>query len=162
MTGAGQGALVRDGALRFYAKYQRADGKSTHEISQGAGRVDSFSYPYAFYHGGTTPFWIFACGEYWRQTDDVALLRELWPNIKRAYQWSLATDRNGDGLMENPSASAGALEVGEPQVGIFSDVYLSGVWVAALDRFARMADANGEPTLATQARQVRAKALSTF
>ncbi len=162
MSGAGQSALVREGALRFFAKYQRADGKITHEISQGAGHVDWFSYPYPFYHGDTSPFWILAFGEYWRQTDDSALLRELWPNIKKAYQWSLATDKDGDGLMENPSAGAGALEVGDLQIGILSDVYLSGVWVAALERFARMAESVGEPALAVQARQVRAKALATM
>ncbi len=162
MTGIGQAALVRDGALRFFAKYQRADGKITHEISQGAGRVDWFGYPYAFYHGDTSPFWILAFGEYWKQTNDSALLRELWPNIRKAYQWSLATDKNGDGLMENPSAGAGALEVGDLQVGILSDVYMSGVWVAALDRVARMANAVGEPAIATQATQLRTKALATM
>ncbi len=162
MDGAGQTALVRDGALRFFAKYQRADGKITHEISQGAGHVDWFSYPYPYYHGDTTPFWILAFGEYWQQTGDSALLRELWPNLRRAYQWSLATDRNGDGLMENPSAGAGALEVGDLQIGILSDIYLSGVWAAALDRFARMAETAGEPSLAIQARAVRARALATI
>ncbi len=162
MSGTGQGDLVRDGALRFFARYQRADGKITHEISQGAGHVDWFSYPYPYYHGDTTPFWILAFGEYWRQSDDSALLRELWPNLKRAYQWSLATDTNGDGLMENPSAGAGALEVGDLQIGILSDVYLSGVWAAALDRIAGMADRVGEPALAAEARQVRARALATI
>ncbi|MDZ7632179.1 MAG: GH116 family glycosyl hydrolase [Gemmatimonadaceae bacterium] len=144
MTGVGQAPLVRDGVLRFFAKYQRADGKITHEISQGAGHVDWFSYPYAFYHGDTSPFWILAFSEYWRQTGDDALLRELWPKLKKAYQWSLATDRNGDGLMENPSAGAGALELGDLQVGILSDIYMSGVWAAALDRVARMAEVMGE------------------
>ena len=162
MSGVGQSAHVRDGVMRFFAKYQRADGKITHEISQGAGHVDWFSYPYPYYHGDTTPFWILAFGEYWRQTGDSALLRELWPNLKRAYAWSLATDKNGDGLMENPSAGAGALEVGDLQIGILSDIYLSGVWAAALDRFARMAETSGEPTLAAEARQVRAKALATI
>ncbi|HEV8197916.1 MAG TPA: GH116 family glycosyl hydrolase, partial [Gemmatimonadales bacterium] len=162
MSGVGQAALVRDGALRFFAKYQRADGKITHEISQGAGHVDWFSYPYPFYHGDTTPFWILAFGEYWRQSGDAALLRELWPNLKRAYQWSRSTDQNGDGLMENPSAGAGALEVGALQIGILSDIYLSGVWVAALDRFARMAEAAGESALAVQARQTRSRALATM
>ena len=162
MTGIGQSALVRDGVLRFFAKYQRADGKITHEISQGAGKVDWFSYPYAFYHGDTSPFWILAFSEYWRQTDDTALLRELWPNLKRAYQWSLATDKNGDGLMENPSAGAGALELGDLQVGILSDIYMSGVWAAALDRVARMAEVMKEPAIAAQARATRAKALATI
>ncbi|MBL0171739.1 MAG: hypothetical protein IPP90_13640 [Gemmatimonadaceae bacterium] len=162
MSGAGQSALVRDGALRFFAKYQRADGKITHEISQGAGHVDWFSYPYPYYHGDTSPFWILAFGEYWLQTDDSALLRELWSNLKKAYEWSRSTDKNGDGLMENPSAGAGALEVGDLQIGILSDVYMSGVWVAALDRFARMADRVGDPALAVQARQIRATALATM
>jgi len=162
MSGVGQSALVRDGVLRFFAKYQRADGKITHEISQSAGHVDWFSYPYAFHHGDTSPFWILAFSEYWRQTNDTALLRELWPNLKRAYQWSLATDRNGDGLMENPSAGAGALELGDLQVGILSDIYMSGVWAASLERVARMAEVMGDRALATQARQVRVKALATI
>ncbi len=162
MTGTGQSALVRDGVLRFFSRYQRADGKITHEISQSIGHVDWFSYPYAFYHGDTSPFWILAFSEYWRQTDDLELLRELWPNLRRAYRWSLSTDKNGDGLMENPSAGAGALELGDLQVGLLSDIYMSGVWVAALDRVARMAEAMDDWTLAGEARKVRARAIATI
>ncbi|HVX38994.1 MAG TPA: GH116 family glycosyl hydrolase, partial [Gemmatimonadaceae bacterium] len=162
MTGAGLGPLVRRGALEFFAKYQRADGKITHEISQGAGHVDWFSYPYPYYHGDTTPFWILACGEYWRQTADTAVVRELWPNLKKAFEWSRSTDTNGDGLMENPSAGAGALEVGDLQIGILSDIYMSGVWVASLDRFARMARMMGEPALADSALAIRARAIHTI
>lgn len=163
MSGVGQRDLVREGVFRFFARYQRADGKITHEISQGAGKVDWFGkYPYAFYHGDTTPFWILAFGEYWKQSADTALVRELWPNLRKAYTWSRAADSDGDGLMENPIAGAGALEVGDLQAGIVSDVYLSGVWVAALDRFARMAEAMREPALAAQARDLRAKALRTL
>ena len=162
MDGVGEAPLVRQGALRFFSRYQRADGKITHEISQGAGHVDWFSYPYPYYHGDTTPFWILAFGEYWRQTGDTALVRELWPNLKRAYEWSRKTDTNGDGLMENPAAGAGALEVGDLQIGILSDVYMSGVWVASLDRFARMARAMGEPALADSAQAIRAKAVRTM
>ncbi|MBK8058745.1 MAG: hypothetical protein IPK33_13085 [Gemmatimonadetes bacterium] len=41
MSGVGQRDLVRDGVFRFFAKYQRADGKITHEISRrgGEGRL---------------------------------------------------------------------------------------------------------------------------
>jgi glycogen debranching enzyme len=162
MTGAGLSPLVREGVLRFFAKYQRADGKITHEISQGAKRVDWFGYPYAFYHGDTTPFWILAFAEYWRQTGDTALVRQLWPNLTRAYDWSRRTDVNGDGLMENPVAGAGALEVGDLQIGILSDVYLGGVWVAALDGFARMAQALGDRRLADSARATRVRAARTL
>ena len=162
LTGDGQASLVRDGALRFFSKYQRADGKITHEISQGAGHVDWFSYPYPYYHGDTTPFWVLAFGEYWRQTGDTALVRALWPNLKRAWEWSRKTDTDGDGLMENPAAGAGALEVGDLQIGILSDVYLSGVWIASLERFARMAQAMGEPAVSDSALAIRAKALATL
>ncbi|MEO6443600.1 MAG: GH116 family glycosyl hydrolase, partial [Gemmatimonadaceae bacterium] len=163
MSAVGQGDLVREGVFRFFARYQRADGKITHEISQGARKVDWFgAYPYAFYHGDTTPFWVLAFGEYWRQTADTTLVRELWPQLKLAYQWSRSADSDGDGLMENTIAGAGALEVGDLQAGIVSDVYLSGVWVAALERFARMADAMQEPRLAEQARATRTRALQTM
>jgi glycogen debranching enzyme len=163
MSAAGQFDLARDGAFRFFAKYQRADGKITHEISQGAGKIDWFgAYPYAFYHGDTTPFWILAFGEYWRASGDTALVRELWPNLKKAWEWSRRTDTDGDGLMENTSAGAGALEVGDLQIGIVSDVYLGGVWIASLDRFARMAEAMGEPRTAAEARAIRTKALATL
>lgn len=163
MVGVGQWQTVRQGALRFFAKFQRADGKITHEISQSAGRVPWFTeYPYAFYHGDTTPFWILAFGEYWKQTADTALLRELWPSLRRAYDWSRATDTDGDGLMDNPAAGAGALEVGDLQIGIRSDVYLNGVWTVALDRFARMADAMGQRGAADSARAIRAKAINTL
>lgn len=163
MSAVGQRDLVRDGVFRFFAKYQRADGKITHEISQGAGKIDWFGeYPYAFYHGDTTPFWVLAFGEYWKQTADTSLVRELWPNVRKAYEWSKGADSDGDGLMENTIAGAGALEVGDLQIGIVSDVYLSGVWIAALERFARMAEAMEEPVLGREAREIRARALRTL
>jgi hypothetical protein len=52
--------------------------------------------------------------------------------------------------------------VGDLQIGILSDVYLGGVWVAALDRFARMAAALGEAPLADSARGIRSRALRTL
>ncbi len=163
MSAVGQRAPVRDGVFRFFAKYQRADGKITHEISQGAAKIDWFgAFPYAFYHGDTTPFWILAFGEYWKQTADTALVRELWPNVRKAYEWSKKADSDGDGLMENPIAGAGALEVGDLQIGIVSDVYLSGVWVAALDRFARLAEVMREPAMAAEARDIRSRARRTM
>jgi glycogen debranching enzyme len=163
MTSFGQHELAREGVFRFFARYQRADGKITHEISQSADKVDWFNaYPYPYYHGDTTPFWMLAFGEYFKQSADTTLLRTLWPNLRKAYEWSRSTDSDGDGLMENPLAGAGALEVGDLQIGIVSDVYLSGIWIAALDRFADMADALGEAKTATAARDVRARARKTL
>ncbi len=120
---------------RSRTRSRRARGRST-----GSARIRT-----RIYHGDTSPFWILAFGEYWKQSADTALVRELWPNVKKAYEWSRKTDTDGDGLMENTSAGAGALEVGALQEGIVSDVYMSGVWAAALERFARMAEVMGEP-----------------
>lgn len=163
MSAVGQHDTVREGVFRFFAKYQRADGKITHEISQGAAKVDWFgAYPYAFYHGDTTPFWILALGEHFKQSADTAVVRQLWVNVQRAYTWSKKTDADGDGLMDNPLAGAGALEVGDLQEGIVSDVYLGGVWVAALERFARMAEVMRDSASAREARDIRRRALRTL
>jgi hypothetical protein len=137
--------------LGFFARYQRADGKITHEISQSAGRVPWFDdYPYAFYHGDTTPFWVLAIGELFRASGDTAYVRRLWPNIEKAFRWCVGTV-GSDGLMENSRAGAGAIEVGDLGVGVKSDIYLAGVWVEALEKLGEMADAVGDTAAAADA-----------
>ena len=140
--------------LGFFTRYQRADGKITHEISQAAGRVRWFEdYPYAYYHGDTTPFWILAIGELFRASADTAYVRSLWPNVVRAYRWCLTTDGDGDGLMDNSRAGAGAIEVGDLGVGVKSDIYLASVWVEGLRRMQELAVAVGDTVLAADAAQ---------
>lgn len=135
--------------LGFFARYQGADGKITHEISQAAGRIPWFTeYPYAFYHGDTTPFWLLAIGELYRASADTAFVRSLWPNIQRAYRWCLTTDADGDGLMDNSRAGAGAIEVGDLGVGVKSDIYLASVWVEGLRHMGELAAAMGDTALA--------------
>ena len=151
LSAAGAFDLVKPW-LAFYARYQRADGKISHEISQSAGRIRWFEdYPYAFYHGDTTPFWLLAIGEYFRASADTGYVRSLWPNITRAYNWSRATDGDGDGLMDNNLAGAGAIEVGDLGVGVKSDIYMSAVWVESLRRMQEMASAVGDTALASDA-----------
>jgi hypothetical protein len=138
--------------LGFFAPFQRADGKITHEISQSAGRIRWFEeFPYAFYHGDTTPFWLLGIGELFRASADTALVRSLWPNIDRAYRWCLTTDGDGDGLMDNSRAGAGAIEVGDLGVGVKSDIYLAAVWVEALRRMSELAGAVGDTATASDA-----------
>jgi glycogen debranching enzyme len=138
--------------LGFFTRYQRADGKITHEISQSAGRVRWFEdYPYAYYHGDTTPFWLLAIGELFRASADTAFVRSVWPNIQRAYRWCLTTDENGDGLMDNSRAGAGAIEVGDLGVGVKSDIYLAAVWVEGLRRMGELAGAVGDTELMADA-----------
>ena len=150
LSSAGAFDLAR-AYLRFFARYQRADGKITHEISQSAGRVRWFEdYPYAFYHGDTTPFWMLAIGELFRAAGDTSFVRSLWPNVQRAYRWCIGTVGD-DGLMRNAKAGAGAIEVGDLGVGVQSDIYLAAVWVLALNEIGEMADAVGDTGVSADA-----------
>ena len=165
-VGGGLWPVARDG-LAFFARYQGTQapnlGKIPHEISQGAKRIRWFEdYPYAFYHGDTTPFWILALSEYWQASGDTATIRRLWPNIRLAYTWAKSTDSDGDGLMDNAKAGAGAIEVGDLQLGLQSDIYMSAAWVKALEVLPQMAGALGDRRLAAEARGLHDRALATL
>lgn len=158
MSGLGQFTLVREG-LSFLARHQRQDGKIAHEISHAAARLPWFTeYPYTWFHGDTTPFWIMACYAYWNASADDAFLRQLWPNLRRAFRWSASTDSDRDGLMENPRAGAGAIEVGGLGENLWTDIYLAGVWVAALEGVREMARAVDDGATAAEADSLYSKA----
>jgi hypothetical protein len=60
--------------------------------------------------------------------------------------------------MENPRAGAGAIEVGGLGENLWTDIYLAGVWVAALDGLRAMARAAEDGFIARQADSLYAKA----
>ena len=162
MDGTGQWAPIAQG-LRFLAKYQRADGKIPHEISQAAGRIPWFTdFPYAYYHADTTPFWLVAVWRYWKASGDAQLVRDLWPAIQKAYAWCLTTETDGDGIIENTSGGLGAIEVGELGEDIHEDVYLAGVWIQSLRAVTELARTMGQDSLAGSAATLREKALNTL
>ncbi|HXE58744.1 MAG TPA: hypothetical protein VNK43_12145 [Gemmatimonadales bacterium] len=162
MSSAGQFALARQG-LEFFARYQRADGKIPHEISQGAAHVRWFDdFPYAFYHADTTPYWLLAWGDYWLASGDTAAVRRHWPHLRKAFDWCRTTLDDSTALMLNSKGGLGAVEVGDLGVGVRSDIYLSAIWVESLDRVARMAAALGERRTAELARGLRARALASL
>lgn len=162
MAATGQWASAADG-LRFLAKYQRADGKIPHEVSQAAGVIPWFEeYPYAYYHADTTPFWLLALWRQWKASGDAVLLGELWPAARKAWAWSLPHDTDGDGIIENTTGGLGAIEVGAIGEGIHQDVYLAAVWTRAAGAMAEMAEARGEPRLAAEARGLEAKARASI
>ncbi len=162
MDGIGQFDLVRRG-LAFLASYQRDDGKIPHEISHAAARLPWFeAYPYTWFHGDTTPFWLLACYRYWLAAGDDAFLHATWPAILAAYRWSAATDTDGDGLMENPAAGAGAIELGGLGEALHTDIYLAGVWTAALAGVEAMAAHLGHDALAAEAAQIGDRARRTL
>jgi glycogen debranching enzyme len=162
MAATGQWASAAEG-LRFLAKYQRADGKIPHEVSQSAGVVPWFQeYPYPYYHADTTPFWLLALWRQWRASGDRALLDELWPTAQKAWAWCLPHDTDGDGIIENTTGGLGAIEVGSIGEDIHQDVYLAAVWTRAAGALAEMAAARGEGDLAARARALEAKARASI
>ncbi len=162
MSLVGQSAGVAEG-LRFLAKYQRADGKIPHEVSQSAARIPWFTdFPYAYYHADTTPFWLVALWRHWRATGDTAFVHEMWPAAAKAWTFCLSADTDGDGLMENTAAGLGAIEVGAIGEDIHEDVYLAAVGAKAAEAVAEMARSVGEAALATDAEAMRAKAVRSL
>lgn len=131
MTGYGDFESVK-AAFRFLAKFQRHDGKITHEISQSAGMIRWFEeYPYAFIHADTTPFFIAAVYNLYLQSGDKKFIEELWPALKQAYQFCLDNDSDGDGILENSRAGLGASELGSLLEDLHQDIYLAAVNVQA-------------------------------
>ncbi len=149
-------------ALSFTQKWQRADGKMAHELSQAAGYIEWWEdYPYGFIHGDTTPYYIVAMGDYFRMTGDLEFLKESWPSLLRAYEWCLTTDEDGDGLMDNSKAGLGALEFGA-LTGIQTDVYLAAIWTKANMEISKMADVVGDKGAAKKSAENGRKAEKAF
>jgi len=162
MDAVGQLDLVREG-MSFLARYQRDDGKIPHEISHAAGRLPWWTdYGYTWFHGDTTPYWILACAEYWRASGDRAWIDMMWDKLLLAYRWSKATDSDGDGLMENPTAGAGAIEVGGLGDALHTDIYLAGVWVSALDGMRALAADRGDGALVAELTELHDRARASL
>lgn len=162
MDALGQFDLVREG-LTFLGSYQRADGKIPHEISHAAARLPWWTdYPYTWYHGDTTPYWILAAVEYWRASGDHTWIDQVWGKLLLAYRWSRQSDTDGDGLMENPTSGVGAIEVGNLADKLHTDIYLAGVWVSALDGLGELALARDDRALAAELSALHDKAKASL
>lgn len=142
-------------ALDFLRKYQRADGKIPHEVSQSASLVDWFGdYPYAWASADATPLYVIAHADYWRASGDREFLKASWDSIARAYRFSGATDTDGNGLIENTGVGHGWIE-GGPLYPAHEELYMQGLWMEASRVIAELADAMSDPGLARAAREAR-------
>ena len=118
-------------ALDFLSKYQRADGKITHEISQGASFVPWFkNYPYPYASADATPLYVIAINDYVTHSGDTAFVKEKWDNIWRAYQF-LKSTYDKQSLPQNFGIGHGWVE-GGPLLPISTELYQSGLGVQAL------------------------------
>ncbi|MBC7186854.1 MAG: hypothetical protein H5U38_07470 [Calditrichaeota bacterium] len=162
MNAYGDFATVRQ-ALSFLQKYQRADGKMMHELSQAGGLVRWFEeYPYGYIHGDVTPFYIVQMADYLRASGDLAFMQASWQSLMKAYRWCLACDEDGDGLMDHAKAGLGAAELGSLRQNIRTDIYLAALWTQALAELEFIARALGKEGVAKEAHARHLKALQAM
>ncbi len=162
MTAYGDFDTVKQ-SLEFLRTRQRADGKMMHELSQAAGYIRWFEdYPYGYYHADTTALYIVGVSDYVNASGDVALAKVFWPSIRKAYDYCLSTDEDGDGLMDNTKAGLAAAETGSLRSrDVLTDVFLASAWTeaaAAAANLARLA----EPAFAPTAQAARDKARASL
>lgn len=164
LTGYGEFESIA-AALKFLAKFQRADGKIPHEIAQSAGMIKWFEeYPYAYYHADTTPLFIAAAYHAFRQSGDKEFIAALWEPLKRAYQFCRANDTDGDGILENSKAGLGASELGTLLNDLHQDIYLAASHLEASLAMRDLSRLQGDTELqrvAEEAAQQATKALAT-
>src|SRR5437773_1545094 len=153
-------------ALDFLRKFQRADGKIPHEISQSAALIPWFTdYPYPWNSADATPLYVVAHADRFRATGDLAYVREAWESIVKAWRFTAATDTDGNGLVENTKFGHGWVE-GGALYPPHEEIYMQGVWIEACRGLAEMAEATGDAALAAEARawaeRTRAATETTF
>jgi len=154
--------MTRQG-LAFIRKNQRQDGKIMHELSQGAAFIPWFEkYPYGFYHAETTPYYIVSLHDYLNWSGDRKFIEESWLSLKKAYQYVLSADTDGDGLMENTVAGLAALELGAFLKNTKTDIYLAALSVEAHRVFSEFAGLMGEKEVSRKANKAYEKALETL
>jgi glycogen debranching enzyme len=139
-------------ALEFLKKFQRADGKIPHEISQSASLLPWFTdYPYPWASADATPLYVIAHADYYRASGDREFLNQNWESIVKAYRFTEATDTDSNGLVENTKFGHGWVE-GGALYPAHEEIYMQGLWVEASRAIAELADAAGDAELAKRAR----------
>jgi glycogen debranching enzyme len=139
-------------ALEFLRKFQRADGKVPHEISQSASLIPWFEdYEYPWASADATPLYVIAHADYWRASGDREFLKQNWESILKAYRFTEATDTDANGLVENTKFGHGWVE-GGALYPPHEEIYMQGLWVEASRAAAEMADVLGDAELAKRAR----------
>lgn len=136
-------------ALEFIAKYQRADGKIPHEISQGANFVNWFGeYPYPYASADATPLYLIAANDYVTQSGDAAFAREKWESLWKAYSF-LKSTYDAQGLPQNFGFGHGWVE-GGPLLPVKGELYQAGVGAQALLALSRLAHFAGKDDTSKQ------------
>ena len=125
-------------ALDFLSKYQRADGKIAHEISQAASFVPWFKdFPYAYASADATPLFIIVMSDYVAHSGDVEFAKEKWDSLWKAYQF-LRSTYDPQGFPQNFGFGHGWVE-GGPLLPVKAELYQIGLGAEALRSLSHLA-----------------------
>ena len=139
-------------ALEFVSKYQRADGKIPHEISQGANFVNWFTdYPYGYASADATPLYMIAANDYVTESGDAAFAREKWDSLWKAYQF-LRSTYDSQGLPQNFGFGHGWVE-GGPLLPVKTEFYESGLGAQSISALSNLAHLAGKDDISQQLAQ---------
>jgi glycogen debranching enzyme len=153
----GDFATTRD-ALSFLKRFQRADGKIPHEISQSASLVPWFTdYPYPWASADATPLYVIAHADHLRASGDLEFTRANWDSILKAYRFTAATDADGNGLVENTKFGHGWVE-GGALYPPHEEIYMQGLWIEALRDIEEMATLLKDEKVTAEARAAAERA----
>jgi len=148
LTAAGDFETAR-AAIRFIARYQRADGKLPHEISQSASLVPWFeNYPYPYASADATPLFVIAVRDYVEASGDLAFLKENRERLDKAMSFMRSTF-DADGFPRNDGVGHGWVE-GGPLLPVRTEFYQAGLYVEAVRSMAALARRGGDNELATR------------
>ena len=139
-------------AMDFISKYQRADGKVPHEISQSANFLDWFKKtPFAYASADATPLFIIAVNDYVTRSGDVEFARQKWDNLWRAYEF-LQSTHDAQGLAQNAGVGTGWIE-GGPLYPARIELYQASLGLEALRALSHLAHLLGKEDLGQQLAQ---------
>jgi GH15 family glucan-1,4-alpha-glucosidase len=136
-------------AMDFLSKYQRADGKIPHEISQSASSIDWFnSTPYAFASADATPLFIITVNDYVTRSGDIEFAQQKWDNLWRAYSF-LKSTYDAQGLAQNSGVGHGWIE-GGPLYPVQTELYQASLGMEAIRSLAHLGHLLGKEDVARE------------
>jgi glycogen debranching enzyme len=139
-------------ALEFLSKYQRADGKIPHEVSQSASFLDWFNKtPYAYAAADATPLFIIAVNEYVTHSGDIEFVQQNWESLWRAYGF-LRSTYDAQGFAQNSGVGSGWIE-GGPLYPVRTELYQASLGVEAGHALSHLARLLGKEDLAKELEQ---------
>jgi glycogen debranching enzyme len=139
-------------AIEFIAKFQRADGKIPHEISQSATLVPwEKDYPYEYASADSTPLFITAVRDYVQTSGDTAFANQMWSRLTKAMNFSRST-LDANGFPKNFGVGTGWVEAG-PLLPVRVEMYMAGCYVEAVHSLTQLARWTGHKSEAIQLEQ---------